>query len=299
MTASETEVAEFVSTLSSHIEVNTKRIIPPKELDIICPAEHLAIEYCGLYWHRSSDPSTTRNTGPTKPPNYHLDKLTACEAIGYRLLTIFSDEWVSRKPQVKSLLTRVLSRGNLHNIGARLCKPVILSDSEALEFLKVNHLSGGLHAKHHLGLDLRGELVAVASFSARNVVFGKRSATEEIELVRFAQKEGWAVAGGLRKLCTALFRLNSDITTIISYVDRRWFTGKTYLESGFLLESVTDPNYWYAKGVSRHHRFSFAKHKLKDKLPIFDANLTEKENMSNNGYFIVYDCGNLKLRLTK
>ena len=34
------------------------------------------------------------------------------------------------------------------------------------------------------------------------------------------------------------------------------------------------------------------KHKLKDKLTNFDPNLTEFENMENNGYFRIYDCGN-------
>ena len=38
----------------------------------------------------------------------------------------------------------------------------------------------------------------------------------------------------------------------------------------------------------------FQKHKLKDKLENFDSDLTEVENMINNGYNRIYDCGNLK-----
>jgi len=35
------------------------------------------------------------------------------------------------------------------------------------------------------------------------------------------------------------------------------------------------------------------KHKLKDKLALFDPKLTEWENMQNNGYDRIWDCGNL------
>jgi len=37
----------------------------------------------------------------------------------------------------------------------------------------------------------------------------------------------------------------------------------------------------------------FQKHKLKDLLPNFNENLSEKENMKNHGYQIVFDRGNL------
>ena len=42
-----------------------------------------------------------------------------------------------------------------------------------------------------------------------------------------------------------------------------------------------------------HSRVEFQKHKLKDKLPIYDPNLSEKENMYLNNYRVIYDCGNL------
>ena len=36
----------------------------------------------------------------------------------------------------------------------------------------------------------------------------------------------------------------------------------------------------------------YQKHKLKDKLQIFDPNLTEWQNMQLNGYDRIWDCGN-------
>ena len=37
----------------------------------------------------------------------------------------------------------------------------------------------------------------------------------------------------------------------------------------------------------------YQKYKLKDKLEKFDESLTEVQNMYNNGYNRIFDCGNL------
>ena len=39
---------------------------------------------------------------------------------------------------------------------------------------------------------------------------------------------------------------------------------------------------------------AFQKHKLKNLLSVFDSNLTEWENMKNNGFDRIWDCGNGK-----
>ena len=42
------------------------------------------------------------------------------------------------------------------------------------------------------------------------------------------------------------------------------------------------------------HRTHFQKHKLKEKLALFDSNLTEWENMQISGYDRIWDCGHGK-----
>ena len=42
-----------------------------------------------------------------------------------------------------------------------------------------------------------------------------------------------------------------------------------------------------------YSRNVFQKHKLKGKLKIFDVNLSEYDNMINNGYRRIYDSGNI------
>lgn len=62
----------------------------------------------------------------------------------------------------------------------------------------------------------------------------------------------------------------------------------------------SQPNYIYLKnGDVAGTRQKFQKHKLKDMLEIFDGSLSEKENMFNNGFSVMYDCGNYIFEYTK
>lgn len=55
----------------------------------------------------------------------------------------------------------------------------------------------------------------------------------------------------------------------------------------------SQPNYFYIKDTNiLESRVKYQKHKLKDKLELFDEAKTETENMILNNYRIIYDCGN-------
>ena len=95
----EKEILEYIQTFNLSIICNDRKIIRPLELDIVIPDKKIAIEYCGLYWH-----------GNLKKPDkkYHLKKLELCNEQGYRLITIFEDEWLFKNDIVKDrLLWRV------------------------------------------------------------------------------------------------------------------------------------------------------------------------------------------------
>ncbi len=84
-------------------------------------------------------------------------------------------------------------------------------------------------------------------------------------------------------------------TEVISYADRRWSHGNVYNQIGFTYSSSSPPSYWYFKNTDRrYHRSNFMKHLLKDKLEIFDENKTEIENMLDNNFNMIYDCGTTK-----
>ncbi len=79
------------------------------------------------------------------------------------------------------------------------------------------------------------------------------------------------------------------------YIDLRYFGGQGYLKNGFDEVGVSSPNYFYftQHSLELESRVKYQKHKLKDKLEIFDETKTEIENMEANSYFRIFDAGNL------
>jgi len=61
-----------------------------------------------------------------------------------------------------------------------------------------------------------------------------------------------------------------------------------YYKLGFELEHITQPNYWYIKGMKRIHRFNLRKR------PNEPKNIPEWILRQNEGYSRIWDCGNLK-----
>lgn len=279
----EQELLSFVVGLIGEdidIETNTRSVIAPKELDIYIPRYNLAIEYCGVYWH-----SETNGKGRL----YHAAKRDACEKQGIRLIQVWSNEWLYQRELVKSRLRNVF-RKNTTTIHARKCTIQKLTMSEADTFFATNHIQGKCSSPINYGLyNDQVHLVAVMSFAK-----DRFSKTDRYELVRFAVAQHISVVGGAGRLFKAfLSDYNNDV---VSYSDNRWNTGAVYQQLGFKLSHVSQPNYFYFdklgdtnKLFSRH---VFQKHKLASKLELFDPRLTEWQNMQNNGYDRIWDCGN-------
>jgi hypothetical protein len=228
----EKEVADFLLEGNPSWVSRTRAVIPPNELDLYLDERKLAVEYCGIYWHSEV----------YKDPSAHQEKLLAAEKAGVRLITVFEDEWVHNKDVVKAVLARVSGVSNLRRVGARQCQTVQLSPKDASAFYLAHHLQGPASANLHLGLTLHDELLAAASFSTPRVIFGGQKTPGEIELVRFCQRSDTVVHGALNKLCAAYSSYNPEAEHLISYVDRRWFTGSSYLAAGFSQERITPPD---------------------------------------------------------
>jgi len=109
------------------------------------------------------------------------------------------------------------------------------------------------------------------------------------ELVRFSSSV--RVTGGFSKLFAGFRREQPKGLRVVSYCDLRWFTGDCYRTVGFEHISDSAPGYWWCKGTERFSRMMFQKHKLSNKLSKFDEALTEEQNMRNNGFWKIHDCG--------
>jgi hypothetical protein len=103
--------------------------------------------------------------------------------------------------------------------------------------------------------------------------------------------------GGASKLFNYFLRISTG--SILTYADRRYSNGDIYKRLGFRLLKVTKPNYCYIKGYKWFPRQEFQKHKLHNKLKVFDKNKTESENMFLNGYRQLFDAGHLKFELER
>lgn len=249
------------------------------ELDIYIPDKKLAIEFNGLYWH---------NEEKGRDKQYHLHKTKLCEDKGIQLIHIFEDEWLTKKEIVKSVL---LSKLGIYNerIYARKCIVKEVDKNEKKQFLCNYHLQGNSQSNVNLGLFYENDLVSIMTFGKRKITGGK----VKLELIRFCNKLNTQIIGGASKLFKYFLNNYWHNEEIITYADRRWSNGLFYEKIGFKLDHISQPNYFYFKNVKqRYNRISFQKHKLKDKLPIFNNDLTEYENMLNNGYYRIWDCGN-------
>ena len=287
----EKEITDFVRNILKDkvVEENNRHILNKGEVDIFIPSEKIAIECDGLFWHGEINGS--------KDKRYHLNKTEECLKQNIKLIHIFEDEWLFNKSVVENRLRYILGMES-KKVYARNCKIESINSDVCIDFLKRYHSQGKDNSNIKLGLFHDNELVSVMTFGSVRKCLGSSGGNEEYELYRFCNKN-INVVGGFSKLLNHFIK-NFKPAKIISYVDRRWNDGKTYESIGFKFVRNTEPNYWYfgkGKSYKRYHRFNFAKHTLSKKLKNFDPNLSEWENMKNNGWDRIWDCGNLKYEL--
>lgn len=288
----ELELLDFVQSIDPSARRGDRSIINPKELDIVSDQTKTAFEFCGLFWH--SDYLPNKNL-PSLGPKRHLIKLERAKAAGYRLFTVFEDEWANRQDAVKTLVARALSPEKLPTIGARSCELFTPSWEEAAAFYNQYHLQGATPGTVHLGLR-KGDLTLAVMTVGKRSLYGK-VAEGDWEMIRFCLNPAYNVPGAMSKLC-AWLPSHLDVKRLFSFVDRRWFTGGSYVSAGFTLVKTTEPGYWYVRGLKRESRYKYAKHKLPGLLENFDPALTEVENMRNHGWNRIFDCGQLRFEKT-
>lgn len=259
-----------------------KTIIAPYELDMVFPDHKIAIEYSGLYWHSEFSSGKGRK--------YHYDKMIKANQAGYRLITIFSDEWISTPDIVKSKLRNIFKKTDKKYYARKLIVNPVNSDESRI-FLDLYHLQGNSSAKINLGLYAGDELVALMTFSNGRAALNTQSVDGEYELVRFVTN-GASVVGGASKLLNHFVK-EYQPSKVVSYADLRWSEGNVYSVIGF--EKVGPPTigYWYVDNYqTRMHRYNFTKAQL-----IKAGNPSEKtewEIMQDLGYDRIWDCGHQK-----
>jgi hypothetical protein len=278
----EKELLDYIKSIlpDTNIIEKDRDLIKPLELDIYIPEYKLAIEFNGLYWHSNKFVDT----------NYHLSKTKACTELGIRLIHVFEDEWVEKSDIVKSIIKTALNL-NSNVIYGRNCDIRFVNNNDAKVFLDSNHIQGNVNSKIKLGLYYNNELVSVMTFGNLRKSLGSTSKEGYYELLRYSNKLGYNVVGGFSKLLK-YFSNNFEVKQLISFSDRRYFTGNVYLKNGFIKLHETKPNYWYIIKHKRENRFKYRKDVLVSEG--YDGAMSESEIMLSRGINKIYDCGTVK-----
>lgn len=280
----EEEVAEFLSEFTA-VELRNKSLLGGKEIDIWLPEFKVGIEFHGLYWHTYD-----------KVGHLHRQKWELAEKANIRLIQIFSDEWEYKQNIVKNRLLAILGKGEVYNARQLAIKKVNMSEIRSM--LEETHIQGAGVSSLNYALFKGDEVVAVATFGKSRTGAMTKSAVEgEWEVIRYASKG--RVRGGFSKLFKQ-FKADVDPIKVISYCDLRYGNGKLYEATGFLLDSITEPDYWWAtkNRKGRVPRYITQKHKMEKEShflhPYYDSNKTEQEICRSAGMERIYGVGNQK-----
>jgi len=273
---------------------STSNIQNRVEIDFLIDNQ-LGIELHGLNTHATTHYDYDNPFIGRKPKKYHLNKLNSAVNNDIELLQFWNTELIQKQDICKSIVLSRLGK-NKYREYARKCTVKEIDKQTYDEFMNSHHIQGTTKNENiRLGLFYKGNdnLISVMSFG--NSRFDNNV---QYEMYRFVTYKFTQVVGAASKLFKYFIR-NYDPISIVSYSDRRIFNnGKLYDVLGFKFSHNSDPSYWYFKknipdkDNKLFHRSLFMKHTLKNKLKTFDPNLTEWQNMEQNGYLKVYDCGN-------
>lgn len=255
-------------------------VLDGKHVDIFIPERNFGVELHGLHWH------TERRRGA----DYHRQKWQLAAEKGIRLIQVFEDEWVNKQDVVKARIAAMLGFGP--KFDARKCE-VRLCDTDGVAFLNAHHIQGSGRASVYYGLYQNDELLAVASFAKARSGAMVTGATSDWEVIRYASIG--RVRGGFGRLFK---RFLADVgpSRVISYCDLRYGDGKLYAATGFTLEAITPPDYWWVPNgkTLRVPRYETQKHKLPTHPVLkgfYAPGMTEKQVCEAAGWGKIFGVG--------
>jgi hypothetical protein len=251
-----------------------------KELDFYFKDKGIAFEINGLRYH-------TQFLGG-KGMSYHLNKTKECEKLGIQLYHINEDEIVHDEKIVVSKLNSIFKKNKI-SIYGRKCGVRLIDNKIKKSFLDKYHLLKNDSSSIKLGLFYNNRITSIMTFK-------KENQNNEWVLNRYCCNFHFNVIGGAGKLLK-YFERNYKPHKITTFADKRWSNGDMYYKLGFNLTETNPPNYRVTTGRYPYvtiDKRQFRHKYIKNRFENYDKNLTEWENLKNNGYDIIWDCGKLK-----
>ncbi|MFW6172964.1 MAG: DUF7487 domain-containing protein [Elusimicrobiota bacterium] len=257
---------------------NTRKIIPPYELDIYMPQDKVAIEFNGSFWH--SECMLPKNQARNK----HYNKTKICEEKKIRLIHIFEHQWIEREKQILNFIRSSLGANSI-KIPARKCK---ITNSNESDFMEEYHIQGKPRGTlQWFNLVYNNKTVASMTAGKHHEKGGD---TSVCVLNRLVFKKDRTVQGGASRLFKYFkqWAIKNGYRKIISWSDTSISYGNIYKVLGFTLDKEHRPGYFYYDTknhcyIKRQSRRKYNKQRPKG-VTIADWN-------QKDGLYRIWDCG--------
>lgn len=231
----EAEIVDYIRSLGIECDKNRK-ILNGKELDIFIPSKNIAIEYNGNKWH-------TEKFGK-KDKHYHISKLEECNKKGIDLIQIYDDEYINNKELCLIRINNLLGI-NVNNTEIPFDECIIkkIDIDCGHNFIVNNSIDGKENEVGALyyGYFHNKKIFGVIGFKKVD------NFSNEWELIGFGTDKKSNYAHTFKNLFNHFIE-NNIVSTIITFVDRRWNTvihNDIYKKLGFDVSETIPPQYYY------------------------------------------------------
>lgn len=243
------------------------------EVDVFIPSRGFAIEYNGLFWHDEHHVDK----------GYAYDKWRACERKGIRLLTVWEDDWMLRRPVVEDMIRVRLGLSNAGRTYARSCRVDFCRSSDVAGFLDSHHIQGAAEGSVCSRL-INGDDETVAAMVCSLSGDGRRMIVD-----RYASRG--LVPGGFSRLLSHSIR-KTHPREVVTFSDNACSDGGLYERTGFRMDGEIAPDYMYVVNGVRRHKFGYRKKRfMTDPDLEYQPGLTEHDLATLNGLARIYDAG--------
>jgi hypothetical protein len=177
--------------------------------------------------------------GLTKSENDQLVKWLGEKRQHSQVVNVWEDV-LEDNPELLQFRLHALT-GDFQRIHGRACQVHQVQEEDARLFFNRNHMQGYATAASYYGLQYQGEWVAMASFGQPRLM-SRDYAHEHLsgELIRFCNRAGCRVYGGLGKLVQHYF-LTHEVDDLMTYSDFDWSNGESFAKLGFQLKGNKPP----------------------------------------------------------
>lgn len=217
--AAENSLGDFLSSFGFPVLRRNRKLIGC-EVDFLLPEQKIAVEFNGLWFHCTAFEKYRDDSW------LHNKKYNICREAGYRMITVWEDDWRDRPDAVKDMFIRLLCPDMLETVCCTDMEILQVNSQDAYTFLQENSLKTQPKTEICYGL-YHGDRLMMLACGGSSDIAGYEDC---IEVTDICCRTGYQIAGGAERLiCTfaaeagnkVLIRTDNDwcITSGINGID--------------------------------------------------------------------------------